>query len=59
MRGERWTVEQWAAMTAAEQDAVFEASVITDLSQVPEEYLAVVRREFEARVAERDVPNAS
>ena len=46
-------------MTAAEREAVFEASVITDLSQVPEEYLAMVRREFEARLAERDVPHAS
>ena len=59
MRGESWSVEQWAAMSAAEQDAVFQASVVTDLSQVPPDYLAEVRAQFEARIAQREMPNAS
>lgn len=59
MRGESWTVEEWAAMTAVEQDALFQSSVVTDLSQVPAEYLAEVRAQFEARIAQREMPNAS
>ena len=59
MRGEEWTVEQWAAMSAAEQDAVFQASVITDLSQIPADYLVEVRAQFEARIAQREMPDAS
>jgi hypothetical protein len=46
-------------MSAAEQDAVFQASVMTDLSQVPEDYLVEVRAQFEARIAQREMPDAS
>jgi hypothetical protein len=59
VRGQTWTVEEWAALSAAEQDAIFQASVVTDLAQVPAEYLARIRAEFEARVAEREMPTAS
>ena len=56
---EQWTAQAWADLPAAEQDALFQASVITDLSQVPAEYLASVRRIFDARIAQREMPNAS
>jgi len=46
-------------MSAAEQDAVFQASVITDLSQIPADYLVEVRAQFEARIAQREMPDAS
>ncbi len=59
MQGEQRTVQEWAAMPAAEQDAVFQASVITDLSQVPADYLAEARQQFEARIAQREMPSAS
>jgi hypothetical protein len=59
VRGQSWTVQEWAALSAAEQDAIFQASVLTDLAQIPPEFLASVRREFEDRVSEREMPNAS
>ena len=39
-----WTAEELEAMTPAEQDAIFESSLITDPSQVPEAFLERVRR---------------
>ncbi|MEO1061047.1 MAG: hypothetical protein AAFZ07_06495 [Actinomycetota bacterium] len=49
-----WTAEEFAALSPAEQDAVFDASVATDLDDVPAEFIDRVRTRFEARLAERD-----
>ncbi len=54
MTGKTWTAEEFAALSPAEQDAVFDASVVADLDEVPVEFLDRVRARFEARVAERD-----
>jgi hypothetical protein len=59
VRGEVYTVEQWEALTVAERDAIFQASVVTDLDQVPASYLAKIRDEFGSSVASREMPNAS
>jgi hypothetical protein len=39
-----WTATELAALSPAEQDAVFEASIVRDLNQVRPEFLARVRR---------------
>lgn len=44
-----WTAEELEAMTPAEQDAAFDASLVTDLSTVPTAFLERVR----ARLASR------
>jgi hypothetical protein len=59
VREEVYTVEEWEALTVAERDAIFQASVVTDLDQVPASYLARIREEFGAYVSSREMPNAS
>jgi hypothetical protein len=49
----------WAPLTPAEQDAIFEARIVRDLSDVPAEFLARVPARFEERLAPREMPNAS
>lgn len=44
-----WTAAELDEMTPAEVDALFEASIVRDLDDVPPEFLARVR----ARVQER------
>jgi hypothetical protein len=39
-----WTASELAAMTPAEQDLVFQASIVRDLNEVRPEFLARVRR---------------
>ena len=43
-------------MTPAEQDAIFDASVVRNLNDVPEEFLARVRARFEAHLAGTESP---
>jgi hypothetical protein len=59
MAGKVTTAAELDQMTPAQRHEHFEASVITDLAQVPPEYLARIRAEFEAQLAKRDMPNAS
>ena len=42
-----WTAQELEVMTPAEQDAIFEASIIRNLDDAPEEFLARVRQRFE------------
>ena len=49
-----WTAEELEAMTPAEQDALFESSLITDLTQVPEEFLERVRTRVLGHIAENE-----
>jgi hypothetical protein len=51
-----WTAEELDAMTPAEQDAIFESSLITDLTQVPEEFLERVRSRVLGHIAETETP---
>jgi hypothetical protein len=53
-----WSAEELERMTPAEQDAVFESSIVTDLDQLPPELVARVRARFEVRLAKRDVRKA-
>ena len=51
-----WTAEELEQMTPAEQDAIFDASVVRNLNDVPEEFLARVRARFEAHLAGTESP---
>ena len=42
-----WTAQELEVMTPAEQDAIFEAGIIRNLDDAPEEFLARVRQRFE------------
>lgn len=53
------TAAELEQMTPAERHEHFEASVVTDLSQIPPEYLVRIRTELEAQLAKRNIPNAS
>jgi hypothetical protein len=53
------TVADLDAMSPEERHANFEASVVTDLSTLPEGYLDRVRARFEAKLVRREMPNAS
>jgi hypothetical protein len=47
-----WTAAELEQMSAAEQDAVFRASIIRNLDDVPPEFLDRVRTNTEHRIAE-------
>ena len=51
-----WTAEELERMTPAEQDAHFDASLVTNLSDVPEAFLDHLRERLEDRIAKRDTP---
>jgi hypothetical protein len=51
-----WTAEELERMTPAEQDAIFEASIVRNLDDVPKEFLARVRARFEAHLAGTESP---
>lgn len=57
------TAAELDAMTAAERTAAFDASLVTDLNQLPPDYVARLRAGAEERLARReaarDVPHAS
>jgi hypothetical protein len=54
-----WTAEELAALSPAEQDALFDASIITDPADAPPELIARVRDRIEARIAAQDFRSAS
>jgi hypothetical protein len=54
-----WTAQELERLSPAEQDAIFESSVVTDLDQVPAEFLSRVRERLQARIAQRDLPKAT
>lgn len=49
-----WTAEELERMTPAEQDAVFESSIVTDLSRVPPEFLERVRDRAQKRIKDAE-----
>lgn len=53
------TAEEFEALPPAEQDRVFAASVVTDLADVPPEFLAKVRARVEARLSASDATRKS
>ncbi len=52
-----WTADELERMSPAEQDAIFEASVVTDLNSVPAEFLERVRGRAQERIASADSPD--
>ncbi len=46
-----WTAAEIEKLSPAEQDAVFEDSVVDDLDQVPPSFLARVRARLDERIA--------
>lgn len=57
MKPKVWTADELERMSAAEQDAVFEAGLVTDLDSVPTEFLERVRRRAQERIASADSPD--
>jgi hypothetical protein len=51
-----WTAPEFERLSPAEQDAVFDSSVISDLDQVPAEFLDRVRRRFQERTSPSESP---
>ena len=49
-----WTAEELEAMTPAEQDAIFESSLTTDLSYLPESFLELVRERMRSRIGDTE-----
>ncbi|MBI2703674.1 MAG: hypothetical protein HYX32_00055 [Actinobacteria bacterium] len=45
-----WTAAELDEMTPAQIDELFEASIISDLNDVPPEFLAHVRERIQARI---------
>ena len=58
MAGKVWTAAELEQMSPAEQDELFEKSVVTDFSQVPPEFLAKVRQRAQQRVEPSERPKA-
>ena len=52
-----WTAQELERMTPAEQDAIFNASVVRDLDDAPAEFLARVRSRFEQHLAHTESPD--
>lgn len=51
-----WTAAELDEMTPAEVDALFRASIVTDLDEVPPEFLAKVRADVEEHIAGTESP---
>jgi hypothetical protein len=54
-----WTVAEIEAMTPAQQDALFETSIVWNLDDAPAELVARVRARIEARIAAQELRDAS
>ena len=54
MASKVWTAAELEQMTPAERQAIFDASIVTDLDQVPPEFLARVRARAEQLIAETE-----
>ena len=46
-----WTAEELLKLTPAEQDAIFESSMVRDLDQAPAKLVALARARIEQRIA--------
>jgi len=54
-----WTPEELARLTPDEDQALFEASVAKDVSEIPAATLERMRAKIRERESGRDVPHAS
>jgi hypothetical protein len=53
------TAEEFERMTPAERDAHFDASLVTNLDEVPEAFLDRVRARLEEHIANCDTPKGT
>jgi len=51
-----WTAAELEQLSPAEQDAIFEAGIVRDLSDVPPAFLARVRRRLDEHIANTGSP---
>lgn len=51
-----WTAAELEQLSPAEQDAIFEAGIVRDLSVVPPAFLARVRRRLDEHIANVESP---
>ncbi len=51
-----WKAAELEQLTPAEQDSIFQASIVSDLAEVPEEFLARVRSRANERITELESP---
>jgi hypothetical protein len=49
-----WTAAEMEKLSREEQQAVFDESIVTDLSEVPPEFLDQVRADAERLIASRE-----
>jgi hypothetical protein len=54
MASKVWTAAELEQMSPSERHAIFEASIVTDLDEVPPEFLARVRARVEKIIAETE-----
>ncbi len=54
-----WTAAELEQMTPAEQDAVFEASIVRDLAEVPDGFLDRIRSRANDRITRLETPGRS
>ncbi|MCP3856764.1 MAG: hypothetical protein GY745_22835 [Actinomycetia bacterium] len=54
-----WTAAELEQMTPSERHAIFQASIVADLDQAPQELLARARATVEKRIAEADRSQSS
>jgi hypothetical protein len=54
MASKIWTAAELEQMSPTERKAIFDASIVTDLDQVPPEFLARVRARVEKVIAETE-----
>lgn len=54
-----WKAAELEQMTPAEQDRAFEASIVRDLAEVPDEFLDRIRSRANERIAELETPGRS
>ena len=49
-----WTAAEMEKLSRDQQQAIFDESIVTDLSEVPPEFLAKVRADAERLIASRE-----
>jgi hypothetical protein len=54
MASKIWTAAELEQMSPTERKAIFDASIVTDLDQVPPEFLARVRARVDKIIAETE-----
>jgi hypothetical protein len=53
-----WTAAELEQLSPAERQRIFDGSLVTDLSQVPPDFLARIRDEVWQQIAEHETHNA-